>query len=85
MPTAGATCCARPSSALRYRHSTLPADWIVIEAVLKAAPGDPAAIRARMAAIKAEREASQPLQVATGGSTFKNPGKNPPASARPGS
>ena len=65
-----------------YRHSTLPADWIVIEAVLKAVPGDPAAIRARMAAIKAEREASQPLQVATGGSTFKNPA---PASARPGS
>ena len=29
--------------------------------------------RARMAAIKAEREASQPLRVATGGSTFKNP------------
>ncbi len=56
-----------------YRHSTLPADWIVIEAVLKAVPGDPAAIRARMAAIKAEREASQPLRVATGGSTFKNP------------
>jgi UDP-N-acetylmuramate dehydrogenase len=26
-----------------------------------------------MAAIKAEREASQPLRVATGGSTFKNP------------
>jgi UDP-N-acetylmuramate dehydrogenase len=56
-----------------YRHSTLPADWIVIEAVLKAVPGDPAAVRARMAAIKAEREASQPLRVATGGSTFKNP------------
>ncbi len=32
-----------------------------------------------MRAIKAEREASQPLHVATGGSTFKNPGgKNPP-------
>jgi UDP-N-acetylmuramate dehydrogenase len=56
-----------------YRHSALPADWIVTEAVLEAAPGDPAAIRTRMAAIKAEREASQPLRVATGGSTFKNP------------
>jgi UDP-N-acetylmuramate dehydrogenase len=56
-----------------YRHSTLPADWIVIEAVLKAVPGDHAAVRARMTAIKAEREASQPLRVATGGSTFKNP------------
>ncbi|HEX5079925.1 MAG TPA: UDP-N-acetylenolpyruvoylglucosamine reductase, partial [Geminicoccaceae bacterium] len=56
-----------------YRHSGLPADWVVIEAVLRGAPGDQAAIRARMAAIKAEREASQPLRVATGGSTFKNP------------
>ena len=56
-----------------YRHSGLPGDWIVIEAVLKGVPGDQAAIRARMAAIKAEREASQPLRVATGGSTFKNP------------
>jgi UDP-N-acetylmuramate dehydrogenase len=56
-----------------YRHSALPADWIVIEAVLKVVPGDAAAVRTRMAAIKAEREASQPLRVATGGSTFKNP------------
>jgi UDP-N-acetylmuramate dehydrogenase len=36
-------------------------------------PGDDRAIRARMMAIKAEREASQPMRVATGGSTFKNP------------
>jgi UDP-N-acetylmuramate dehydrogenase len=56
-----------------YRHSGLPADWIVIEAVLKGVPGDPDAVRARMAAIKAERETTQPLHVATGGSTFKNP------------
>jgi UDP-N-acetylmuramate dehydrogenase len=61
-----------------YRHSGLPQDWIVVEAVLKGVPGDPDAVRARMAAIKTEREASQPLHVATGGSTFKNPsGKNP--------
>jgi UDP-N-acetylmuramate dehydrogenase len=56
-----------------YRHSGLPQDWIVLEAVLKGVPADQAAVRARMAAIKAEREASQPLRVATGGSTFKNP------------
>jgi UDP-N-acetylmuramate dehydrogenase len=36
-------------------------------------PGDPAAIAARMEAIRAEREAAQPLRVATGGSTFNNP------------
>ena len=40
------------------------------------------AIEARMRAIKAEREASQPLHVATGGSTFKNPAAG---QARPGS
>jgi UDP-N-acetylmuramate dehydrogenase len=57
----------------RYRHSNLPAGWIVTRAVLKGVAGDPQAIAARMAAIKAEREASQPLRVATGGSTFKNP------------
>jgi UDP-N-acetylmuramate dehydrogenase len=56
-----------------YRHSALPADWIVVEVAFRHEPGDPAAIRARMAAIRAEREANQPLQVATGGSTFKNP------------
>ena len=57
----------------RYRHSELPEGWIVIGAVLRGVPGDPRAIEARMRAIKAEREASQPLRVATGGSTFKNP------------
>jgi UDP-N-acetylmuramate dehydrogenase len=57
----------------RYRHSELPAGWIVIGAVLKGTPGDRRTIEARMRAIKAEREAAQPLHVATGGSTFKNP------------
>jgi len=57
----------------RYRGSALPEGWVVISAVLRGTPDEPDAIRARMAAIKAEREASQPLRVATGGSTFKNP------------
>ena len=56
-----------------YRHSALPEGWIAIAAVLRGVPGDPDAIRARMLAIKAERETAQPLRVATGGSTFKNP------------
>lgn len=56
-----------------YRHSALPADWIVVEVVFKSRPGDPALIRAEMEAIRTEREANQPLRVATGGSTFKNP------------
>jgi len=58
---------------LAYRRSALPDDWIVVEATFAGEAGEPAAIRARMDAIKAERAAAQPLSVATGGSTFKNP------------
>jgi UDP-N-acetylmuramate dehydrogenase len=56
-----------------YRRSALPEGWIVVAATLRGTPGDAMAIRTRMAEIKAEREAHQPLHVATGGSTFKNP------------
>jgi UDP-N-acetylmuramate dehydrogenase len=56
-----------------YRRSGLPRDWIVVRAAFQGEPGEPEAILARMNAIKAEREAAQPLRVATGGSTFKNP------------
>jgi UDP-N-acetylmuramate dehydrogenase len=65
-----------------YRHSELPAGWIVVGAVLRAAPGEPRTIEALMGAIKAEREATQPLHVATGGSTFKNPGGKDPAGVK---
>ncbi len=56
-----------------YRRSALPADWIVIAAVLRGVPADRDRIRAGMTTIRAEREETQPLHVATGGSTFKNP------------
>jgi UDP-N-acetylmuramate dehydrogenase len=56
-----------------YRRSSLPADWIVTRAAFRTVAGDPGALLARMDAIRAEREAAQPLRVATGGSTFKNP------------
>jgi UDP-N-acetylmuramate dehydrogenase len=56
-----------------YRRAALPEGWIVTEVTLRGRPGEPAAIKDRMRQIKAEREASQPLRVATGGSTFKNP------------
>ena len=58
---------------LAYRRSALPDDWIVVEAAFEGMREEPAAIKARMDAIKAERAAAQPLSVATGGSTFKNP------------
>ena len=62
-----------PEIGFAYRRSSLPADWIVLRAAFRTDADDPAAILARMEAIKAERESAQPLRVATGGSTFKNP------------
>jgi UDP-N-acetylmuramate dehydrogenase len=56
-----------------YRHSDVPAGAVVVEALVKGTPGDPATIGAEMDRIAAEREASQPLRSRTGGSTFKNP------------
>jgi UDP-N-acetylmuramate dehydrogenase len=56
-----------------YRHSQLPQDIIWMQAVFQGSPDDPAAIGARMDAITARREASQPIREKTGGSTFKNP------------
>jgi UDP-N-acetylmuramate dehydrogenase len=56
-----------------YRHSDVPEGAVVVEATLRGAPGDPAAIGAEMDAIARAREESQPLRSRTGGSTFKNP------------
>ena len=56
-----------------YRHSEVPVDAVVIEAVLRGTPGDPEAIGAEMDAIARAREESQPLRSRTGGSTFKTP------------
>jgi len=56
-----------------YRRTAVPADWIFTGAWLRGTVGDPAAIAARIEAIRSEREASQPLRTHTGGSTFKNP------------
>ena len=56
-----------------YRHSDVSAGAIVVEAVFRGMPGEPAIIGAEMDRIAAEREASQPLRSRTGGSTFKNP------------
>ena len=56
-----------------YRHSEVPEGAIVVEAVFRGTPGDPAAIGAEMDAIARAREESQPLRSRTGGSTFKNP------------
>lgn len=56
-----------------YRASDLPADAVIVEAVLKGRPGDPAEIAARMEDFIARREASQPTKDRSCGSTFRNP------------
>jgi UDP-N-acetylmuramate dehydrogenase len=56
-----------------YRHASLPPRGVVLRARFHAAPGDAAGIAARMAEIRAAREATQPVRARTGGSTFKNP------------
>ncbi len=58
---------------MSYRHAALPRGGIVVRARFRAAPGDPARIAARIAAIRASREDTQPVRARTGGSTFRNP------------
>jgi UDP-N-acetylmuramate dehydrogenase len=56
-----------------YRTATLPPRGVVVRARLRAVPGEATVIAARMAEIRAAREATQPVRARTGGSTFKNP------------
>jgi UDP-N-acetylmuramate dehydrogenase len=58
---------------LGYRRSNLPPGAVVTRAKFVAVPGDSRTIASRMAAIKASREATQPVRARTGGSTFANP------------
>lgn len=58
---------------LSYRHSNMPADMIFLKARFKGTPDDPEAIEARMHAITAQRNDTQPVKTPTGGSTFANP------------
>jgi UDP-N-acetylmuramate dehydrogenase len=55
-----------------YRHSA-PEGVVYVDAVLEGTPDAPDAIRARMEALVAQREATQPIRSKTGGSTFTNP------------
>jgi UDP-N-acetylmuramate dehydrogenase len=58
---------------LSYRHASLPPGSVVVRARLRARRGEPSAIAARIAEIRAAREATQPVRARTGGSTFRNP------------
>ncbi len=59
--------------AFAYRNSRLPHGAVVVRARLRAQRGEAATIAARIAEIRAAREASQPVRARTGGSTFRNP------------
>jgi UDP-N-acetylmuramate dehydrogenase len=70
---AGLTRLQAPALAFAYRHASLPPGGVVVRARFRAQPGDKASIAARMAEIRASREATQPVRARTGGSTFRNP------------
>ncbi|HEY5300459.1 MAG TPA: UDP-N-acetylmuramate dehydrogenase [Acetobacteraceae bacterium] len=59
--------------AFAYRYACMPVGAVVTRARLRGRPAVPAAIAARMAEIRANREATQPIRARTGGSTFRNP------------
>lgn len=56
-----------------YRHTSVPDDYVFINATFKGRPDDRKNIEKRMKEIGDAREESQPLRTRTGGSTFKNP------------
>ncbi|WP_378942602.1 UDP-N-acetylmuramate dehydrogenase [Paracoccus sp. R86501] len=56
-----------------YRHSEIPDDWIITQAVFTAEKGDPDALHVKMADQLARRDASQPTRERSAGSTFRNP------------
>jgi UDP-N-acetylmuramate dehydrogenase len=58
---------------LTYRKSGIPPEWIIVRAAFQAEPGNPEHIAERMKHIQETREASQPVNARTGGSTFANP------------
>jgi UDP-N-acetylmuramate dehydrogenase len=56
-----------------YRHARMSPGAVIVRVRLRAGAGNPALIAARMAEIRASREATQPVRSRTGGSTFRNP------------
>jgi UDP-N-acetylmuramate dehydrogenase len=58
---------------MSYRHSNVAADEVVSQAVLALRSGEPARIRATVAAMQRHRRETQPAKVRTFGSVWKNP------------
>ena len=64
----------REEAGWSYRHSMFDAArYVVVAATLELTPADPADIRARMDELTAKREAKQPIDMPSAGSTFKRP------------
>lgn len=64
---------SREEMGFSYRKSAVPESSIFIEAVFEGVQDQASEVRARMDALVAQREATQPVRTKTGGSTFKNP------------
>ena len=61
-----------------YRHSTFSnGQRLILEGVFLLEPGDPAAIKAKMAELAEKRRSKQPLEYPSAGSTFKRPAPLP--------
>lgn len=56
-----------------YRHAVLPKNSIILSAILKGVKSDSVKIQQTMDLYTQKRLESQPVNVRTGGSTFKNP------------
>ena len=56
-----------------YRRTGLPADWVIVEAVLEGPRADPAALNDRMRAQLRARAEAQPSGERCAGSAFRNP------------
>ena len=73
-PGGGKVSLSREEMEFGYRKSAVTEkNFIVTEAVFELQPGDPAAIRAKMAELNAQRAEKQPLDMPSAGSTFKRP------------
>ena len=75
LPEAGIRTLSGSEMAFGYRRSFLTdhPDAVVLRAVFRLSPGDPAAIRDRMRELLEKRRTSQPLEFPSAGSTFKRP------------
>lgn len=60
-----------------YRHTSVPEDWLFLSGTFEGQAGVSEAIAEKMDTIAAAREASQPIRMRTGGSTFANPENDP--------